>query len=405
MNIYHTELLKIAASLEATNPLVAYRLEAQVSALASAPVKSHLHKFAADPSIDKFKAQVKSLVEQMTEVKNELETSLSQEDNAFIEFFDNPIGQKELIKAFEETEKLLKTASFVVKTASTQRGKRVANFAEFFQTVKSDLLGGGSQGAEADEFFAGADDVLKQLEEVRKNPDKELVQGIVAQLEAFIQQGNDLLNAAVEFDDSAVNPEGKGITLEGEEEVNPDGIEIDFSEDEGPTDVKATPELEGYELEKIVQHYVDVLQKALKEQDHAGINKFLKELFAETKANVEEDMAKVAARRLARARLLPVLVRFAYARPHLRPVLLPVLRVAAGRSKTALGLGDVARRPIEVIKVLRGGFEELRGNFLSDQMEDAEEALLEVMGEADSADAYIKVNGKRVASRSLDIVL
>lgn len=389
MNIYHSELLKIAASLENINPLVAYNLESQVSSLVSGPISNHFYTFAADPSLDKFKAQIKSLIDTMTVAKNELETSLTEDDAAFMAFFDNPIKEeKALEKAFDDVDKLLKTASFIVKTSSARRGKRVANFAEFFKSVKNDLLDGGS---EANTFFEGADDVLKQLEEVRKNPDKELVNGIIAQLEAFIQEGNDLLNKAVEFDDTDLNPEGIGITLEGEEEANPEGVEIDFSEDEGPVDVRAVPELEGYELEKIVQHYVDVLQQALKDQDHAGINKFLKELFAETKANVEEDVAKVAARRLAQARLLPILVRFAYARPHLQPLFRPYFHVAAARMKR------VRTSAVEIVKVHKSGWEESKGLFDETDKDSIQDQLNETRAQSDTKEVYVTKDGKRVA--------
>lgn len=380
MNIHHAELLKIASILEASNPLLAYRLEAQVKSLASGRI-SRFHKFAAKPSVDFVKEQIKHLVDVMKKAQHELESSLSEDDAAFMAFFDKPFKEeKELKSAFEDVEKLMKTASFIVKTASTH--PRMANLSEFFTRAKEEILG---HGYDESQFFWGSDDVLEQLKSLQKNPDKETVNGIIAQLEAFIQQGEELLNKATEYDDSDINPEGKGITLEGEEEINPDGIDVDFSEDEGPEEVRAVPELEGYELEKIVQHYVDMLQKALKDQDMKSVNKFLKELFTETKANVEEETAKVAARKIARNRLLPILVRFAHARPSSRPILLPYLRTAS--KKHAAG-------KVEVIKVHHNGHEEPRGSFEDEK--EAGKALDKVVSESDTKSAYVKKGGKKI---------
>lgn len=323
MKTPHQELMLIASRLASTNPLLGYALEAHIVASQRSLVSNAL-RFAAKPDVGKFKDQIKDMVEKMKSLKSDLEISLNEDDKAFLDFFDKPIkGQKEVEKALKETSKLLKTANFLARPGAAYKTARVSSFVGFYRSAKED-------GPE--DFFAGADDVLKQLEELGKKPSKELVDGIIAQLEAFIQEGEDLLNKSADTDSSSVNPEGKPITIEGDEPANPDGIDVDFEDDSHtPQAIDATPEREGYELERIVTHYVDVLQKALKEQDHAAINKFLKELFAETQANVEEDKVAVAAKRLARARILPILVRFAHSRPNVRPLILPYIRVAATR--------------------------------------------------------------------------
>lgn len=324
MKTAHSELMLIASRLASTNPLLGHALEAHIVASQDLKVSKAL-KFAAKPDLKQFKGQIKDLVDKMKGLKNELETSLSKEDQAFLDFFDHPLkDQKELEKSLQETSKLLKTANFLARPGASYKTARVASFVGFYRSAKEES---------PEDFFAGADDVLKQLEELGKKPSKELVDGIIAQLEAFIKEGEDLMNKAADTDSGSVNPEGKPVTIEGDEPANPDGIDVDFEDDgnKDPQAVDATPEREGYELERIVSHYVDMLQKALKAQDHGAINKFLKELFAETQANVEEDKVAVAARKMARAKLLPILVRFAHSRPSVRPLILPYIRLAAIR--------------------------------------------------------------------------
>lgn len=303
MNNHYANLLRISSELASVDPLNGYKLEACISV--ATKTTTAFHRFAADPSIKNFRSQIKNLIDVMTEARDELENEGKLPDF------------KDLESAFKDINKLLKLSFHIASS------NRVANLSKFVKSIKDKFL----KDNDVDGFFDGADDVLKQLDEVKKNPDKELAQGIIAQLEAFIQQGNDLLKKAQEFEENEVNPQGKAVTIEGDEPVNPEGKEVSFDHEE-PTQVKATPEREGYEFERIVQHYVDNLQNALKAQDHNAINKFLKELFAEVQANVEEDVAKIAARRAAQMRILPILVRFAHARPHLRPMFLPHIKVA-----------------------------------------------------------------------------
>lgn len=100
--------------------------------------------------------------------------------------------------------------------------------------------------------------------------------------------------------DHDVNPDGKPVSFgedEVNEEVNPESKPVSL-EDE-PVEVEAHMELEGEDLERVVQYYVDMLSEALESQDTKGINKFLKELYNETQANLEEDIIKIAARCVA----------------------------------------------------------------------------------------------------------
>lgn len=100
-----------------------------------------------------------------------------------------------------------------------------------------------------------------------------------------------------------VNPEGKSITLEDDNtgDINPDKKPVSFDDEEsdGPEEVSANPILEGKELERVVQHYVDLLEKALEGKNTNDINKYLKELHKEIAGNLDEDVAKVASRRRA----------------------------------------------------------------------------------------------------------
>lgn len=316
MNPNYAQLLRISSSLVSRDPLNAFKLEACVASLTSQPI-TKLHRFAADPSIKNFRSQIKNLVDTLIEARDGLESG-------------EEFNSGDLESSLKDVKKLFTVSSFVVKFhTQVNPNYKIANLSKFLDKAKKDIL----KDEGVDTFFEGADDVLKQLDEVKKNPDKELINGIVAQLESFIEQGQKLLKEAQSFEDNSVNPEGKGITIEGDEPVNPKGKPVSFDDegDKDPKEVKATPELEGYELERVVSHYVSVLQKALKDQDFDAVNKFLKELFAETKANIEEDVAKVASRKLVQARILPILVRFAHSRPHLRPMFVPYFRVATKR--------------------------------------------------------------------------
>lgn len=81
-----------------------------------------------------------------------------------------------------------------------------------------------------------------------------------------------------------------------DDDVNPEGKSIDLSEIE---EIEARMELEGEDLERVVQHYVDLLREAIQNQDTKEINKFLKELYRETQANLEEDIARIASQCVA----------------------------------------------------------------------------------------------------------
>lgn len=391
MNTVYSELLRVASALEASDLLSASQLRYHVSRMVPGSAIKSSWFFAANADNkggrDEFVKKIKHLVETMQEAKDQLENSLTEDDQAFLTFYDGG-GKEDIESSFADVDALLNVASCITRAASTTR--YAEGFAEFFKSVKDDLLGG--EGAE---FFQGAEDVLKQLEDAKKNPgDQELVNGLVAQLEEFINQGNELLNKAVEFGDEDINPEGIGITLEGDqdyEDVDAKGVEVDLEDQAEPADLHARGELEGYELERVVSHYVDMLQKALADQDSGAITKFLKELFEETRTNVEEEKVSVAAKRALRARLLPVLTRLAFKRAHLRPLLVPYLRVAA-KNSLALGLGK--KMPFEVVKVHGGGYEELRGGFNDE--DSARAQLAEVKAEGDTKDAYIKHKGERL---------
>lgn len=100
--------------------------------------------------------------------------------------------------------------------------------------------------------------------------------------------------------DHDVNPESKPITLEDDDsgDINPDSKPVTFNEEEVP-EIEASPVLDDKELEKVVQHYVDLLMESVDKKDTAQINKLLKELHHEVFPNLEEDISKVASRIIA----------------------------------------------------------------------------------------------------------
>lgn len=141
--------------------------------------------------------------------------------------------------------------------------------------------------ASIDNFFKGDKkiiDVDKYLSEMDKYADKHYG-GTPVELSDLKPESEEYEEPDVDVEDD-INPQGKPLSLDDEE---PDGIE----------EIESKKIHDDEELEKIVQHYVDLLAQALKDQDSKEINKFLKELYYETSGNLDEDVARIASRCIA----------------------------------------------------------------------------------------------------------
>lgn len=319
-------LLRIAASLEATNPVLAYELER--SALA-----------VINPGAKSFEKNLGDLVEVLKGLKQELEAAdkkLDLDDAAeFAKFFDN-----EAEAEAEELRQMLKVGSFLLHMADESTGGIMDKVKGLFkkkdkkpeteekpagyqmsEREMDEFVEGdrdwveGSQKVEQEskenkEFFEDAKAVQTLLDRVRDKPSRSMVRTIIKDLGDLIERGTKLMKGDRKVQDSLSH---KDVVVDDDAKPAP----------------KGKPAMQG--LEGIVTQYTSLLNDI--EGDDAKLVKTLKEFFKKVQPVLEEDRASLAAKR---AKILPLLVRTASANPRVRPALLPVIkrwtgRVAAGQ--------------------------------------------------------------------------
>lgn len=314
-------LLRIAASLEATNPVLAYELER--SALA-----------VINPGAKSFEKNLGDLVEVLKGLKQELEDAdkkLDLDDAAeFAKFFDN-----EAEAEAEELRQMLKVGSMLLRMADESTGgimdkvkglfkkkdkspeteEKPANY-QMSEREQDEFVEGdrdwtdGSQKIEKEskenkEFFEDAKAVQTLLDRVRDKPSRSMVRTIIKDLGDLIDRGTKLMKGDRKVDDV---PSHKDVMVDDDAKPAP----------------KKGPDTKG--LEGIVTRYSDLLNSI--EGDDQKLVKTLKEFFNKVKPFIEEDRASLASNR---RKILPLLVRTASSNPRVRPAILPVIKRWTGK--------------------------------------------------------------------------
>jgi hypothetical protein len=341
-------LLRVASSLD--DPLLAYELERNVLSLAGL---RKVRRAVTNPGVQTWEEHVEGMVAVLKSLEKEMEDAISEAE------FTNDLNEVDrkieefsiLFKQTAEEERLmefLRNTSLLGKTASGTAGVK-----DFLKNIWRSVTDGGEEESEGGmspsytldedtmdaivegkanwmdssqyierefkenkDFFSGAQEMLDQMGQVRKDLktgyslDVGFLKEILEKIRGLVKQGGDML---------------RGIRQHLKEPVPQVILEDD--EDEAPKEAEA-PSLGPWGLEGTVEHYLDVLRDNLGDEDR--LLKLLKELFRKVKPLVEGEAA-VAARVEAQRAVLPVLVRLAYARPHLRPAFVPIIRRAVGR--------------------------------------------------------------------------
>jgi hypothetical protein len=348
-------LLRIASDLEGSNPLIAYELEKAVLSLAGL---KKVRKAAMNPGVKTWEEHVDGMVAVLKSLDAELGGALQKAESfrdlkdldaissEFARLFEEMTAEEEQLREFvDNSQKLGKVAAsgntagvgdFLkgiwkgIKGDKGEPGDEEAGMAPSYtldEGTMDDFVEGKSEWmdasqyieeefAENKDFFGGASDVLAQMDSIRKQAqDATLEIGTVQKLRSKVQQlirhGQNMLKGIKKH---LLEPAPQ-VTIEDDDEapVEPDG-------GGGPS---------VWDLDSTVEHYVDVLRENL--GDEKKLTSLLKELFKKVEPAIAEQRGSLASRRRAQSVVLPVLVRLAHARPHLRSVLLPVIRQATGR--------------------------------------------------------------------------
>lgn len=349
-------LLHIAAGLK--DPLIAYELERNVLSLSGL---RKVRRAVVNPGVktweehvDGMVAVLKSLDAELAEALAEAETIQDLKDvdaisAEFADLFGDVLAEEEQLGV------LVDNSSNLGKIASHGR---VAGIGDFLKGILKGMKGEGPdapEGADAGmapsytldegtmddfvegkaewmdasqyieeefnehkDFFGGASDVLESIKSIRQQiQDATLevptVQKLRDKVQNLIRHGQNMLKGIKKH---LLEPAPQVILEEDDDEAPADD---DKSGGDSPL----------WDLGTTVEHYVDVLRENL--GDENKLKSLLKELFKKVGPVVQGERASLAARRQAQRIVLPALVRLAHARPHLRPVFLPIIRQAAGR--------------------------------------------------------------------------
>ncbi len=310
-------ILRIASDIASTNPILAYELERSVKALSRSAV--------INPGVEKFEDKVQRMMETVKGLQKELKFSLTGFETAeeFSKFFS---------KAFDEEQELRDLLQDVKPRAAAQtagiwdkvkdKAKKIFKGDEPEEEEKGvtpsyhmdeshmdDFVSGKSEWADPEEyiqqeyhenkdFFGSAQNLLKDMDEVRKKPSKNLVQKMIGEIESILRLGEHILRGGGKKSEPKAAPKPSKKS-----EDSPKSKDLDMS---------------------TVDHYVDMLK------EHSGdakkTLKLLKELFEQVKPSIEPERATISSRQA-----FSVLVRVAQERPDLRSVLLPHLARVAKR--------------------------------------------------------------------------
>jgi DNA-binding ferritin-like protein len=312
-------LLRIAASIEASDPVLSRQLER--SALA-----------VINPGAKKFEEHVGEVVEVLKNLKAELEKADKQLDTddaqEFAKFFDD-----EAKAETEDLRQMLKVSAVLLRYADDTAGvmdkvkgffkkkkpeadeksdatyqmddSEMDEFVEGKRDWSEPSAKVEKESRENKEFFEDAKGVQSLIDKVRDKPSRNMVRTIIEDLGGLIERGTKLMKG--ERKKAPVLDESEGKKEAPKKDGGP-GVPKDFN------------------LEGTVDHYTDMLKEAA--GDPKKLSKYLKEFFNAVKPALEEDRASLAAKR---AKILPLLVRTASANPGVCPVLLPIIRRWTGK--------------------------------------------------------------------------
>lgn len=339
-SIYAANLLRIASSLADEAPLMSYELSSSTRRIVGDDVRVSV----VNPGMKTFEEYVGQMVVVLKSLSQELEKSLQDLDTAkeFAKFFTGQLVEE------EELQELLNKAQKLGKVASRYK---IAGFKDWFKDVTKffrqendeaekagmqptyqlddstmdDFVEGSVEWTDASyyieqefkenrEFFDGANQVLKDMEALRKAPTAEAVESILERVKRYIRTGENILRG---FRKHLLEPSSK----------------VDLGDDSEKEKSISKPSSDPlWNLESTVEHYVDVLRDNL--GDEKKTLSLLKELFGKVKPALSDGgrgELGLAARTAAQRRILPVLIRLAHSRPQSRPVLMPIIRQATGR--------------------------------------------------------------------------
>lgn len=337
-SVYAANLLRIASSIADESPYISYELSSSTRRLVGDGVRISV----VNPGMKTFEEYVDQMVVVLKSLSQELEKSLQDLDTAkeFAKFFTGQLVEE------EELQELLNKAQKLGKVASRYK---IAGFKDWFKDVTKffrqendeaekagmqptyqlddstmdDFVEGSVEWTDASyyieqefkenrEFFDGANQVLKDMEALRKAPTAEAVESILDRVKRYVRSGENILKG---FRKHLLEPSSK--------------IDLgDDSEEKSKSKPSSDPL---WNLESTVEHYVDVLRDNL--GDEKKTLSLLKELFGKVKPALSDGQGELglAARMAAQRRVLPVLIRLAHSRPSSRPVLMPIIRQATGR--------------------------------------------------------------------------
>jgi len=350
---------KAASGLFAlSDTLPADASRALVAAIAAA---GYRRVSVVNPGVKTWEQHMDEMLSVLKSLDQELGKALSDYEDAdeFAKFFEDGISEEEeLRKILDRTKALGKVASCVSADEQT------SGFKDFFKSMSKklkkdkrsddpsalqtsynmddkamdDFVEGSRDWTDASQyieeefrenrdFFDGAKALLADMDDVRIEPTRDKIRAIRDRIPALIKRGQDILSGARD------HLKAGAVELEGSDEdspVNPEGKPIDLEEDQP----QPSPDTHGSQDPKhfqwTVKHYVDMLRESLDDPDK--MMKYLKELYADVGPQLKAASSDLQATRMAARRVItPVLVRVAKARPAMRPVLLPILRAAAGR--------------------------------------------------------------------------
>jgi hypothetical protein len=326
-------LLRIASEIEKTDPILAYELEKSVLALSG-------HSAAINPGAKKFEEHIESMIGLLKSVKSDLKKSLEDFETAeeFAKFFKEgaldeelkslqdllkragnlpPIpraaGIKDWIKKLAPGKKKPKETTEAPEREPEESGMSPSyrmdeSTMDEFVEGKSDWADPGhyieQEARENKEFFGGAKDLIKEVESIRKKPDKTKVKTLMDQVDALIRKGGNLL---------------KGLYKHLEEPATK--VDLGEGDEKKPGEKKPAEKKKVFNLEGTVDHYADMLKESA--GDEKKVISLLKELFKAVEPALESDQVSLASRRMA-----SVLIKTAYLNPRLQSGLMPLIKKA-----------------------------------------------------------------------------
>ncbi len=325
MSLVLWQTIKIARRLAKTDPVLGYEHERSAIAIVNPGAKS-------------FEQDLSNTVSTLEGLEKELEAALEDIDSMdakeFANYFDDAVEAEE-----EQLRQMLKKASTVAgfmdffkkKKKPKEEPKEDAPGAkddkdakanepsyhmdddsmdEFVEGKKEWKDPGHYVEQEANEnkeFMGGVKKVLDDMDKIREKPTRETVQGIMKRVQELIKKGKDMMKGAREH---LKKPDTKvEVTEEGRQEPKPG----------------AGKKLSPGDLERLVDHYTDMLKESLGDQGKTV--KFLKDLFRDVGPAIHEERAEIAA---VRKKMAIMLVHLANMNYELRPQLFPVIRRLAG---------------------------------------------------------------------------